>query len=340
MSDNNEEMAKPNLSLGRRGFLGAAAVAGMGGMLLPTFSKEALAAGAGEEYVFLSIVTQVPFWADHKAGLADAGAALGVKTTFTGPLDFDTAGQARQLDEIVARQPAGILLFAGDANALVGGIDRAVEAGIPVAILTGDVPGSKRTVSLGASNFDAGKAGGELLATAIGGKGKVLLGTFPAPSTLQRVEGYKAIFKEKYPGIEVVDVVNDKADPSYAPTAYAQAIQAHPDAVGIGGTDGDSGKGAAMAVVDAGKKGTIKIVAMDRNPDMLPFIEDGTIYGSVVQKSYTEAYLGVHFLHWLNANAIKMVKDPKASGVNPLPDQVLTGVVILTKDNIDQFKPA
>jgi len=333
---NEERMA----DIGRRGFLGASAAAGLGAMLLPTFTKEALAAGQGEEYVFLSIVTQVPFWADHKQGLADAGAALGVKTSFTGPLDFDTAGQARQLDEIAARQPAGILIFPGDADALIPGIDRAVDAGIPVAILTGDVPGSKRCVSLGISNFDAGKAGGEMLAEAIGGKGKVLLGTFPAPSTLQRVEGYKAIFKEKYPGIEVVDVVNDKADPSFAPTAYAQALQAHPDVVGIGGTDGDSGKGAAMAVNDAGKKGQIKIVCMDRNPDMLPYIEDGTILGSVVQKSYVESYVAVHLLHWLNTNAIKMVKDPKSAGINPLPENVVTGVVRLTKDNLDQFKAA
>ena len=49
---------------------------------------------------------------------------------------------------------------------------------------------------------------------------------------------------------KVVDTVNDKADPSYAPTAYAQALQAHPDVVGIGGTDGDSGKGAAIAITE------------------------------------------------------------------------------------------
>lgn len=40
-----------------------------------------------------------------------------------------------------------------------------------------------------------------------------------------------------------------------------------------------SGKGAAIAVNGAGKKGVIKIVAMDRNTDMLPYIEDGTIHG-------------------------------------------------------------
>jgi len=327
--------------LNRRTLLGAAATgagAVLGGLPLPHFTQRALAQGAGKEYVFLSIVTQVPFWVDHRMALRDAEKALGVTASFTGPLDFDTAAQARQLDELIARKPAGILIFPGDANALAGGIDRAAEAGIPVAMIIGDVPESKRVVHLGISNMEAGRVGGEMLAEAIGGKGKVLLGTFPAPAVLERVEGYKALFKEKYPDIQVVDIVNDKADPSYAPTAYAQALQAHPDVVGIGGTDGDSGKGAAVAVTEAGLKGKVKIVAMDRNDDMLPFIEDGTIQGAVAQKSYVEAFLGVHLLHWLNTNGMKVVTNSAAAGVNPLPERIVTGVMRITKANVDQFK--
>jgi ribose transport system substrate-binding protein len=300
----------------RRQLLATAAVA-TAGLALPAFAPGALAAGEGKEYVFLTLVAQVPFWVDHKLAMADAEKVLGIKTEFTGPLDFDTAGQARQLDELIARRPAGILLFPGDVAALAQGIDRAVEAGIPVAMIIGDVPQSKRSVHLGISNFEAGKVGGEMLATAIGGKGKVLLGTFPAPPVLERVEGYKALFKEKYPDIDVADTVNDKADPSYAPTAYAQALQAHPDVVGIGGTDGDSGKGAAIAVTEAGLKGKVKIVAMDRNDDMLSYIEDGTIEGAVAQKSYLEAFLALHLLHWLNTSAMKVVPDAGGGGHQP-----------------------
>jgi ribose transport system substrate-binding protein len=323
-------------NLSRRYMLAALATAGAGASL-PLTAGPVAAQTRDAEFVFLSVVTQVPFWADHRAGLEAAAADLGVKTTFTGPLDFDTAGQARQLDEIIARKPAGLLIFPGDAAALAPGIDRAIEAGIPVACIIGDVPGSKRSVFLGISNFDAGRIGGEMLAEAIGGKGKVLLGTFPAPSTLERVEGYKAVFAEKFPEIEVVDVVNDKADPSYAPTAYAQALLAHPDVVGIGGTDGDSGKGAALAVIEQGKVGAVKIVAMDRNPDMLPYIVDGTIFGAVAQKSWLESYLAVHLLDWLGQSKIKIVPDSAAAGINPLPDSVSTGVMRVTKDNVAAF---
>lgn len=323
-------------NLSRRYMLAALATAGAGASL-PLTAGPVAAQTRDAEFVFLSVVTQVPFWADHRAGLEAAAADLGVKTTFTGPLDFDTAGQARQLDEIIARKPAGLLIFPGDAAALAPGIDRAIEAGIPVACIIGDVPGSKRSVFLGISNFDAGRIGSEMLAEAIGGKGKVLLGTFPAPSTLERVEGYKAVFAEKFPEIEVVDVVNDKADPSYAPTAYAQALLAHPDVVGIGGTDGDSGKGAALAVIEQGKVGAVKVVAMDRNPDMLPYIVDGTIYGAIAQKSWLESYLAVHLLDWLGQSKIKIVADSAAAGINPMPESVSIGVMRVTKDNVAAF---
>jgi ribose transport system substrate-binding protein len=325
------------LDVTRRSFMEATGLLAAGAMSLVE-AGAARAAPAKGEYVFLSIVTQVPFWVDHKQGLEDAGKLLGVKTTFTGPLDFDVAAQARQLDEIVARKPSGLLIFPGDAATMAPGIDRAVDAGIPVATIIGDVPNSKRHCTLGIDGKAAGRVGGEMLAQAIGGKGKVLLGTFPAPNVLDRVAGYKEIFKEKYPEISVVDVVNDKADPSYAPTAYAQALQAHPDVVGIGGTDGDSGKGAAIAVRDAGRVGKVKIVAMDRNDDMLPFIEDGTIFGSVAQKSYAESFIAVHYLYWLNDSTMKVVPDWKAAQIDPLPEHTLTGVMKITRDNVKLFK--
>lgn len=324
------------LNTNRRKLLGGAAglAAGFG---LPQFTPRALAAGAGKEYVFLSIVTQVPFWVDYRKALEDLEEILDIKTTFTGPLDWDTAGQARQLDEVIARRPAGIMIFPGDPATLAPGVERAVEAGIPVTTVIGDIPESPRSCFLGIDGFEAGKVGGEMLAQAIGGKGKVLLGTFPAPSTLERVEGYKAIFKEKYPDIEVVDTVNDRADPSYAPTAYLQGIQANPDIVGIGGTDGDSGKGAAIAVNEAGRK-DIKIVAMDRNDDMLAYIEDGTIYGAVAQKSYLETFLAIHMMHWQNTDGLKVVPDWKSAKINPLPNRVETGVMPITRENVAQFK--
>jgi ribose transport system substrate-binding protein len=291
-----------------------------------------------DEYIFLSIVTQVPFWVDHQQALDDFTDATGAKTSFIGPPDFDVQGQARQLDDLIVRKPAGIIVFIGDADAMTPGIDRAADAGIPVILVISDAPQSKRFAHFGIDGFTAGQVGATMLAEAIGGQGKVALGTFPSPNVLDRVDGYKAYFRENHPEIEVVQVVNDKADPSYAPEAYAAALQANPDLVGIGGTDGDSGLGAATAVEEADKAGDIKIVAMDRNDDMLAKLEAGTIVGSVAQKSYDEAWLACWLLYWLNHNQLRPVPDWREAGINPLPEQVTTGVWQITQENVGQFK--
>ena len=292
---------------------------------------------AKDEYVYLSIVTQVPFWVDHKQALKDFAKVTGAHTTFTGPPDFNVQGQASQLDQLISKKPAGIVIFIGDAQAMTPGINRAVEAGIPVILVISDAPKSKRFGVIGINGVDAGRAGADQLAKAIGGKGEVILGTFPSPNVLDRVKGYKLQFKAKYPGIKVVQTVNDKADPSYAPQAYAAALTAHPKVVGIGGTDGDSGLGAARAVIEAGKAKKVKIVAMDRNDDMLAQVKKGNIVGSVVQKSYDEMWLACWMLYWLKHNQLRPVPDWHAAGINPIPEQITTGVWGLNRHNVDQF---
>jgi ribose transport system substrate-binding protein len=321
------------------------ALVGGGGLLTACRGKGSKkAAGGGkvinknDEYVYLSIVTQVPFWVDHKQALKDFGDATGAKTTFMGPPDFDVQAQASQMDDLITRKPAGVILFIGDADAMTPGINRAVDAGIPVVLVISDAPKSKRFTAMGINGVEAGRAGAAMLAEAIGGKGKVILGTFPSPNVLDRVKGYQAEFKENHPDIQVVQVVNDKADPSYAPQAYGAALSAHPDVAGIGGTDGDSGLGAARAVKEAGKAGKVKIVAMDRNDDMLGEVEKGNIVGSIVQKSYDELWLACWMLYWLNHSELHPVPDWRAAGINPLPDTVTTGVWQLTQENVSQFK--
>ncbi|MDO6524034.1 sugar ABC transporter substrate-binding protein, partial [Shimia thalassica] len=75
------------------------------------------------------------------------------------------------------------------------------------------------------------------------------------------------------PGFEGGAVVDVMAAPSDAPPASLQAILAHPDLVGNGGADGDSGPGAAMAVTEAGRVGDGKFGAVGRSDDMVPYVE-------------------------------------------------------------------
>ena len=291
-----------------------------------------------ETYYFIGICTSVPYWADAREGFEARSRQLGVKAVFTGPANYDAAGQARQLDEIVAMKPAGIVLCPADASALKPGIDRAVDAGIPVVTVDTDAPESKRYCYIGTDNYNAGKVVGDLLGAALNGKGKVgICRLFGQWNIEERTRGVRDALK-RYPEIEIVGEADDKADSAQAPTAVAALLVAHPEITGMAGLDAVSGGGVANAVNAAGKKGKIKIVCFDRDENMLQFMEDGSIEASVAQKTYLMSWLALTLLHSLAHDEIMHLPDWRAANAPPLPRNVDTGVMIITKDNYRQFK--
>jgi len=124
-------------------------------------------AGPNEEYVMIGISTGVEYWNANKAGLEDVCRELGVKATFTGPQDQDPPAQATQLDQIMARKPAGILIAPGNEDTLKPYIDKAIDEGIPVICVDTDAPSSKRVAYFGTSNYEAGVMGAHIMARAL-----------------------------------------------------------------------------------------------------------------------------------------------------------------------------
>jgi len=304
----------------------------------------AKAAEPQEEYVFVAYVTSIPFWIDPVAGFNAACDELKVKCSFMGPVEFDAAAQARTVEELIAKKPAGIVIFPADPDALSEPLKKAMEAGIPVMAANSDVNDkSARYGYIGINNIEGGKLGAgivvDLLTKKYGSpKGTVAIMTMPGVSVHEdRKNGYLEVLK-KYPDIKVADIVNDKADPSVGVTVAASLMQAHPDLDIIIGTDATSGASAARAVTEANKKGKVQIVAMDRDEDLLDYIADGTVYASLAQRNFLEEYLAVHYLYWLNHSKINALPDWKAANAPQIPPNTDTGAMVITKANVDQFR--
>ncbi|MGD9290620.1 MAG: substrate-binding domain-containing protein, partial [Desulfobacterales bacterium] len=135
----SEKIVKKETGISRRQFMGTAA-AGLGaaGLAFGMGSKVVHAA-KDETYVWLCAVTAVAFWIDGRKGLEAAGDALGVKTEFLGPAEYDAAQQLRILEELIVKRPAGIMIFPADQHALIDPMKRAMKAGIPVVCVNSDV---------------------------------------------------------------------------------------------------------------------------------------------------------------------------------------------------------
>ncbi len=293
---------------------------------------------ANDEYVLVAVSVGNAYWVDAREGFMDAAKDLGVRGVFTGPQGSDVKQQVDIIETAITRGVKGLIVVPAEPEAVIPSINRAIAAGIPVVTQDTDSPNSGRFTFIGTGNFEAGRLGGELLAREIGGKGEVAFLTVPGQWNLEeRRRGYEAALAQ-HPAIKVVAIGNDQVEESQAAAQAKPILQAHPNLAGFGCVDAAGGAGAAVAVRDAGKKGKIKIVAMDRNEATLDFIEQGYIQASLAQRSYTMAYLGLRMLHDLNQDKIKMVADWRQAKTCPLPALVDTGAVVITAENARAFR--
>jgi ribose transport system substrate-binding protein len=306
------------------------------GLLLSSAQAQTKASTSDQLYIEVSALSSLDYFYDHKMGLQEAGKAMGVKTEYVGPAEYDMSAMITAFEQAIARKPAGIIVvgFEPSLNAIV---DKAVDAGIPVVTVDADLPGSKRIAFVGTGNFQAGYEGGKKLSELVGGKGKVALMTKPGQSNLEeRIAGYKKAFAESS-GISLVQVADTQSDPGVAAQAAASLLQKYPDLAGIGCVEAAGGSGAATAVNEAAKKGAVKIVSMDRGNEVLDAIKNGVISASVVQQTALMPFYALQILYNLKNNPVAISNDNATAHVTGVPAVVDTGVIIVDQSNFQFF---
>jgi ribose transport system substrate-binding protein len=219
-------------------------------------------------------------------------------------------------------------------------IDKAAAAGIPVVTILGDLPDSKRIAYVGSDQHDLGYTGGRKLAEAIGGKGKVAILSLPGTAMFDaREQGFRDAFKA-FPDIQVVQLGDTKADTVTAVNVAKDLLQKYPDLAAFVGTDSTAGIGAATAVKEAGKVGQVKVVAMDRNSDVLQAIADGTLTGTVAQDDAAMAFWAMVTLYNYNHHQAPLTANNKAAGVHTGPFNMYMSSNYIDKSNLQYYLDA
>ena len=84
----------------------------------------------------------------------------------------DTLQQRAQIEEFVSAKVDLLIISPKEAQPLTEPVARAMDAGIPVIVLDRRLLGDKYTCFIGADNKKIGKAAGEWIVKALGGKGQ------------------------------------------------------------------------------------------------------------------------------------------------------------------------
>lgn len=287
-----------------------------------------------EKYVMVTFLSGIEYWKPALKGFEDAAEALNVSVEYRGATQYDVNEQVTVLEQVIAKKPAGIALTSMNVEALTGSINKAVEAGIPIVLFDSGAEQSKAYSFLATDNYEAGVTAADKMADLIGGIGKVGIITLPNQlNHKERTTGFLETIDKRYPGIEVVGVMDGKGDQLISGQLADELYAKHPDLKGFFITEANGGVG--VGSVFEGNR-SVKIISFDTDKGTLDMVKDGTIAATIAQGTWNMGYWSLQFLFHLQHNITEQNLADKSGGW-PLPKYVDTGITVVTQDNVDSF---
>lgn len=273
------------------------------------------------------------FWKSIHAGAVKAERELkekGVKVqiVWQGPLrEDDRNGQIQTVEANTAKRVSGIVLAPLDSQALVGPVNNAIAAGVPVVIMDSGLKSERYVSFVATDNYKGGVLAGEHLGKLLGGKGNVILLRYAvgSASTEEREAGFLDALK-KFPEIKII------SQDQYAGPTRETGYQASQNLLnryanevnGIFCPCEPPTIAMAKALRDIGKAGgKVKMVGFDSGTQSVADLKNGDVQGLVVQDPVRMGYLGVLTLYQ-HLQGEKVEK------------RIDTGAKLVTAENMEQ----
>lgn len=301
--------------------------------------------GCGERKAKFALVTTgvASFWDICKKGGEDAGAELGVEVEILMPSSGDD--QKSKLEDLLAKGVDGIAVAAIDPINQAGLFDEVAENSILITMDT-DAPTSKREVYVGMDNYEAGWMCGELVKEAIPDGGEVVLfiGRLEQDNAKRRRQGVidcllgrekdntrfdapgKPQVGDKY---TVLATLTDQFDRAKGKANVEDMLTKHEGVAAMVGLFAYNPVLILEALKQADRVGEVKVIGFDEDAITLKAIEEGSIYGTVVQDPYEYGNRSIKILHALK-NGDKSV-IPESGFINIPARQI-------RKDNVVAFR--
>ena len=234
----------------------------------------------------------------------------------------DALRQRGHVEELVSAGVDLIIISPKEAQPLTEPVARAIDAGIPVIVLDRRVLGEKYTCFIGANNELIGKAAGQWIVKALGGKGKVveLKGLMTSTPGQDRHTGFREGIKGS--DIEVIFEADMKWLEPDARKEMESALARYSEIDLVYAHNDPGAHGAYLAAGAAGRADDIRFVGIDALP------HEGVMY-------VKQGILDATFLYPTGgAEAIDVALKILAGG--DVPKEIVLGSRLFTQENVDQ----
>ncbi|GMA62130.1 ABC transporter substrate-binding protein [Alicyclobacillus fastidiosus] len=290
-------------------------------------TASAKSTGDGKSYTMALVpgLTTDPFYITMNNGAQAEAKKLGVKLLFQGATAMTASDQLPVVNSLISQGVNALLVAPADANALTPPLKTAAQQGIKVVTVDTSVSDTSfLTAAVTSNNYQGGEAAADALAKASNGKGEVAVINFDKGVTTAdaRRAGFMAEIK-KYPGMKVVADEYCNNSETTADSDVSSILLAHPNLVGVFGTNLYAAVGSGQAVKSSGKAGQVNVIAYDAEPEEIQDIKDGLIYGTVAQNPYQEGQLAVEYAY------------DSLTGKNTFPKSTQLENLVITKQNVN-----
>ncbi|MDR2567273.1 MAG: substrate-binding domain-containing protein [Bifidobacteriaceae bacterium] len=271
------------------------------------------------------------FFQPMKLGSDDAAALLGMTDyQYSASKDYSNVipDYVALLDQAIAKNPDGLIVWNFNADSLGPGIKRAVEQGIPVVTISSgmDTWESEGVLTfIGEDKVGSGLAAGKA-AAATGVKHLLCVNNAASnPGLQQRCDGAEQGMKESG-GVseQIIIPATDVNNPASATQTIQGHLSSHPDIDGVWTQNSSIAIYAADAIKNIGKTGEIKLSTLGISKGAIELLRDGTLDGIVDTQQYLWGF-----------QAIMILDQYIRYGIHPV-GAVIPGAIAIDKNNLDQ----
>ncbi len=251
------------------------------------------------------------FWTIAEAGAKKAAADAGADVDIVMPAG-GSSEQKSKLEDLMTRGVNGIAISPIDPSNQTALINQAASM-TNVVTHDSDAPDSNRLLYIGMDNYTAGRMCGQLVKEALpdGGEIMLLIGRMEQDNSKRRRQGVidelldrepdntrydppgSAIKGGKY---TILDTLTDNFDRAKAKANAEDTLSRYPNVAGMVGLFAYNPPLILQALQGGNKLNQVKVIGFDEDAETLAGIQDGTVYGTVVQNPYMYGHESIRVL--------------------------------------------
>ena len=191
----------------------------------------------------------------------------------------DSLRQRAQVEELVSQGVQLLIISPKESAPLTAPVASVYARGIPVIVLDRRLEGDRFSMFIGPDNRRIGRAAGQWVANALGGKGQIVEfeGLMTSSPARERHEGFWAgLDRQQHPGIEVLFTADTQWLEPNARREMESALAANPHIDLVFAHNDPGAHGAYLAAKAAGREKEMKFVGIDALPqEGVQYVRDG-----------------------------------------------------------------